>query len=157
MSGRGMTGPWPEARALALRDREPARSSKPTFGDSATVNTRTVLHREETPPNGDIRADLERAFEDARILVERVYREFYESGGPLEIERLFTRQRELPATGNVSEDLARDFAEARILVERVYREYHENGGFLEIERLLEKHRDLPWDLLKSTGETAEFE
>ena len=92
------------------------------------MNTRTALHRDETPPTGDLRTDLERAFEDARILVERVYREFYESGGPLEIESLFTRQRELPATGNVSEDLARDFAEARILVERVCREYRENGG-----------------------------
>jgi len=86
--------------------------------------------------------------------VERVYREFYESGGPLEIERLFTRQRELPATGNVSEDLARDFAEVRILVNRVLREYHENGGFLRVEKLLEKHRGLPWYLLKSRGETT---
>lgn len=149
-----MTGSRPEAKASAFRGRERAPSSKPTLGESTTVNTRTVLHRTGAPSTGDLRTDLDRAFEDARILVERVYREFYESGGPLEIERLFTRQRELPATGNVSEDLARDFAEVRILVNRVLREYHENGGFLRVEKLLEKHRGLPWYLLKSRGETT---
>lgn len=66
------------------------------FGGRNTVNTQTVTHQTDTPSTGDLRTDLERALEDACILVERVYREFYESGGPLEIERLLEKYRDLP-------------------------------------------------------------
>lgn len=66
------------------------------------MKSQTIAHGNDQPPEGNAREDiplreaLTRDFAEARILVDRVYREFHENGGLLEIERLLEKHRDLP-------------------------------------------------------------
>lgn len=66
------------------------------------MKPQTIARGNDEPPEGNVRKDiplqeaLTRDFAEARILVDRVYREFHENGGLLEIERLLEKHRDLP-------------------------------------------------------------
>lgn len=66
------------------------------------MKPQVIAHGNDKQPEGNAREGLPlqealtRDFAEARILVERVYREYHENGGFLEIERLPDKHRDLP-------------------------------------------------------------
>lgn len=78
------------------------------------MKPQTIAHGNDQPSDGNAPEDipleeaLTRDFAEARILVDRVYREYHENGGLLEIERLLEKYRDLPwyllkSTGETTE------------------------------------------------------
>lgn len=60
------------------------------------MNARTITHRNDKPSTGNVRQDIARNSAEARILVNRVFREYHENGGFLRIEKLLEKHRGLP-------------------------------------------------------------